>query len=407
MLGVLRRNPSFAALWLAQIVSGLGDELLALAFPFYVFSVTGSATATGGAFVAATLAGILISPIAGVIVDQMNRRTVMVVSSAFSGCAVLGMLLARRDTIWIAYIAIFLLECGARFFAPARAAATPSLVADRDLLAANGLASSTVSLTTLVGPAIGGLLFATAGIRIVVLLDAVSFFAAAALVASVTIRGPASDDAEPLRRLRRFRRDLAEGLRYTIGSELIRALVLIALIFGAAVGALNAIAVPFAQDILHVSAGVYGLLLSAEGAGGILAGLLMPVIAKRMLPRRLVAVCLAADALCIVTLLWLRSPWLVAISLAVAGFATVAAFASVQTLIHQHVPGRQLGRVGGSTAPVLAVGTIAAILASTAAADAFGVLPVLAVITGVMAAASLVAVAWARAETKPCLSTLE
>ena len=396
--GVLRRNPSFARLWLAQIVSGLGDELLALAFPFYVFAVTGSATATGAAFVAATIAGVVISPVAGVVVDQVDRRMVIVVSSLFSGCAVLGILLAGRDTIWLAYVALFLLECGARFFAPARSALTPSLVLDEDLLSANGLASSTSSLTALVGPAIGGLLFAAAGMRMVVVLDAMSFLAAAALAAGIrTSRRPEPrSDSSP--RLRRLRHDLADGLEYTATNPIVRALLLLAVIFGAAIGALNAIAIPFAQDILRVSAGVYGLMLTAEGVGGVLAGLFMPVVAKRMLPRRLIAVCLAVDALCIGTLLWLRSPWLIVIPLTAAGFATVTALASVQTLVHRSVPDSKLGRVGGVTGPVIATGSIVAILSATTAADAFGVLPVLGAITLVMAGAAAVAAVWAGAE---------
>lgn len=401
MLGVLRRNPSFAVVWLAQIVSGLGDELLALAFPFYVFAVTGSATATGAAFVAASLAGLVISPIAGVIVDEVNRRTVMVMSSAFSGCAVLGMLVADRDTIWLAYISLFLLECGARFFAPARSAATPSLVVDDDLLAANGLASSTSSLTMLAGPALGGALFAAAGIHLVVVLDAVSFFAAAALAATVRIGPSAEAKAEPRRRMRRLVHDMVDGLQYTMTTGVVRALLLIAAVFAAAIGALNAIAVPFAQDILGVSAAAYGLLLSAEGVGGVLAGVLIPVIARRMPPRRLIAVGLAVDAVCIASLVWLRSPWLIAVPLTVAGFSTVVALASVQTLVHRTVPDGKLGRVGGITAPVIGTGSIAAILAATAAADAFGVLAVLGAITAAMGLAATVATLWARAEPHP------
>lgn len=398
MVGVLRRNPSFAVVWLAQIVSGLGDELLALAFPFYVFSVTGSATATGAAFVAASLAGVVVSPIAGVIVDQVNRRTVMVVSSVFSGCAVLGMLLAGRDTIWLAYVALFLLECGARFFAPARSAATPSLVGDDDLLAANGLASSTSSLTALIGPALGGVLFATGGIRVVVVLDAVSFFAAAVLAATIGLDGPERLGAGPGRRLRRLRHDFVDGLKYTVTNPIVRALLTIAVVFAAAIGALNAVAVPFAQDILQISAAVYGLLLMAEGVGGVLAGVLLPAIAPRMLPRRLISLCLAVDVVCVASLVWLRSPWLIALPFTVAGFATVVALASVQTLVHRTIPDGKLGRVGGITAPVIATGSIAAILAATAAADAFGVLAVLAAIATVMAIAATLAAAWARAE---------
>lgn len=399
MVGVLRRNPSFAVVWLAQIVSGLGDELLALAFPFYVFSVTGSVTATGAAFVAASLAGAVVSPIAGVIVDQVNRRTVMVASSAFSGCAVLGMLLADGDRLWLAYVSVFLLECGARFFAPARTAATPSLVSDDDLLAANGLASSASSLTALVGPALGGVLFAAAGLLLVVVLDAVSFFAAAVLAASIRLEGSADPVGTQSRRpLRRLRHDFVDGLKYTMTNDVIRPLLLIAVIFAAAIGALNAIAVPFAQDVLQVSAAGYGLLLTAEGVGGVLAGVFMPTIAPRVAPRGLVALGLAVDALCIASLLWLRSPWLVALSLAAAGAATVIALASVQTLVHRTVPDGKLGRVGGITAPVIATGSITAILAATAAADAFGVLVVLSAIAAVMALAATLATAWARAE---------
>src|SRR5688572_19916106 len=148
MLTVLRRRRGFRYLWLAQVVSRLGDELLLLALPFSIFEMTGSAAAAGTAYAAGTAAGLVVSPFAGVVVDTFDRRRLLVGSSAF--CAVAAMAIffaAEHGSLPGIYAALFLLECGAAVFVPARSALTPSLVPRDELLPANALSQSAVGVT--------------------------------------------------------------------------------------------------------------------------------------------------------------------------------------------------------------------------------------------------------------------
>lgn len=392
MVAVLRRRRGVRLLVSAQLVSSLGDELLALALPFFVFDLTGSVTAAGAVFAASGAAGLLVSPLAGVVVDAFDRRRLLVASSAFSGAAAVGVALAAySESLLGIYVALFLLEGGARIFGPARSALTPSVAPGDDLLPANSLSSLAVSITGLAGPVIGGVLLAVTNIEVVVAVDAASFAAAALLVAFIRRSDQTEDSAEEADTARRPVRALIVGARYVAGDRLLRRLVLAGATFAAAIAALNALIVPYTRDLLGVGAAAFGLLLTAESAGYLLGAIGLGALGRRVPPMVIVTAGMAIDAACMAALAFTRDLWLAGILLFLPGAATVASLTAIQTVVHQHVPSRLRGRVSGVTSPIIAVASIIAIAAATTAAEAVGVTPVILGAGAALAAASLIA----------------
>lgn len=392
MLAVLRRRRGLRYLVSAQLVSGLGDELLALALPFFVFELTGSITAAGAVFAASTAAGLLVSPLAGVVVDSFDRRRLLVASSTFSAAAAVGIIIAaRHESLLGVYAALFLLEGGARLFLPARSALTPSLASGKDLLAANSLSSLAISITGLAGPALGGVLLATTSIEVVVAIDAASFAAAALLV--LFIRNSDHNEARVARddTARRPLQALAAGARYFAGDGLLRRLVLGGATFAAAIAALNALIVPYTRELLGGGAAAFGLLMTAESVGYLLGALCVGALGIRVRPMGIVAAGMAVDAVCIAALAFTRELWLAAVLLFLPGLATVAALTAIQTVVHEHVPTHLRGRVSGITSPILAIAGITAIAAATTIAESAGVTPVILGSAAALATASLIA----------------
>ncbi|HLZ09365.1 MAG TPA: MFS transporter, partial [Chloroflexota bacterium] len=164
VLSVLRRR-DFRLLFLGGLVSSLGDWFLFIALPFYVYTLTGSALATGGTFIAESLPSILFGSVAGVFVDRWDRRRTMIVADLLRAVLLLGLLVVRSpETVWVVFAVSFTQSTIGQFFGPAKNALIPHVVGEEDLLAANSLSSTGSQLTMLIGPALGGGVLALFGI---------------------------------------------------------------------------------------------------------------------------------------------------------------------------------------------------------------------------------------------------
>src|ERR1044071_6948211 len=142
-LRLLRSNRNYRLLWLAQVVSELGDWFYSLAVYNLLLDLTGNkAQAVGLAVVLQVLPHTLVAPATGVINDRLSRKRVMILSDIGRFLIVLGMFVVRTpEMVWLVYPLLCLETIGAAFFEPAHSAAIPNIVPERDVLAANALAS--------------------------------------------------------------------------------------------------------------------------------------------------------------------------------------------------------------------------------------------------------------------------
>ena len=104
-LTLLRTNRNFRLIFFGQTVSQLGDWFNSVAVYALLLDLTGSATAVAWMLIVQFLPMALVGPLAGVVVDRVNRRRVMIASDILRGFVILGLLLVRQpDQIWIAYV---------------------------------------------------------------------------------------------------------------------------------------------------------------------------------------------------------------------------------------------------------------------------------------------------------------
>jgi MFS family permease len=203
-------------LWLAQIVSEIGDWFYTLAIYSLLLQLTGRASSVALALIVQVLPQTFIGPVAGVINDRVRRRRVMITADVIRMVIVLAMLLVRsRSTVWTVYPLLLLETLMAAFFEPARAAVIPSIAPREDVLLANTLSSATWSVNLLIGASFGGMVAALLGRDAVFLLNALSFLVSAALIGRMRFEEPHAQAAVPLRA-----RDaldfspIVEGVRY-------------------------------------------------------------------------------------------------------------------------------------------------------------------------------------------------
>src|SRR4026209_2198251 len=187
-IDLLRRNRSFRQLWLGQVVSQMGDWFDTIALYTLILQLTGSGRDVGLLLVARFIPSFFFGPISGVIADRVSRQRIMIISDILRAVVVLGFLFVRRaDQLWIIYV-LTVLQLGlSTFFEPAKTAVIPSIVSDRELLAANAISSVTWSAMLTLGAAIGGVVTSSFGTDAAFILDAWSYILSAALIASIRV----------------------------------------------------------------------------------------------------------------------------------------------------------------------------------------------------------------------------
>ena len=199
-LRLLRENRNFRRLWLAQIVSELGDWFYTLAIYSLLLELTGKASSVAFALVLQVLPQTFISPTTGVVNDRVRRKLVMITADLTRFGIVLCMLLARSPgTVWIIYPLLFLETIMVGFFEPARTSVVPNICKEEDVVLANTLSSTTWSLNLALGASLGGVVAALFGRDTVFILNALSFLVSARLIGGMRFAEPHTDHVAPLR----------------------------------------------------------------------------------------------------------------------------------------------------------------------------------------------------------------
>jgi hypothetical protein len=229
-LDLLRTNRNYRLLWLAQVVSELGDWFYSLAVYSLLLELTHNrAQAVGLAVVLQVLPHTVAAPTAGVLNDRISRKAIMIGADIARFFIVLGMLGVRTPgMVWLAYPLLLLETIGAAFFEPAHSAVIPNIVPESQVLAANTLSSITWSFCLAAGASIGGVAAVLLGRDAVFLLNACSFLGSAWLIHRMSFQEPHTAGLAPLRG-----RDLVdftpivEGARYIRGDARLFATVFV------------------------------------------------------------------------------------------------------------------------------------------------------------------------------------
>jgi MFS family permease len=381
VLAVLRRR-DFGLLWLAGLVSVAGDWVLMAVLPYVVYDRTGSVLATAGMVAAELAPSILLSSFAGVFVDRWDRRRVLVVANVLQALVVTALLLVSDGTLWVVYVVATAQSAVASFSQPAESALLPTLVPTDQLVAANSLNVLNNRLGRLAGVPLGAVLLAVAGLPVVVVVDALSFLVAAALVAAMT--RPSADVeevgdtvADAGSAAARFWAEWLAGLRVVREDRTIAVLFIVfgLMTFGGTM--LDPLFVPWVRDVLGDGIGAVAVLMTASSLAGIAGSLVVGSIGHRSSPRTLIGwSSVVAGALLLVRfnvpVLW------VAIALSVLGGVTaVASSVGVESLAQERTPAHLRGRVFGSLQATIWLMSLLGAVVGGIAGELVGLLPAL------------------------------
>jgi MFS family permease len=349
---VALRYRNFRLIWFGLFVSFTGSMMQNAALLWHVsllVSPERKGLALGLVGLAKVVPIVVFSLISGVVADAWNRRTLMLFTqiSATVVAAVLAVLTFRGlSVVWPIYVLAALSAAVGAFDLPARQALYPMLVPREHL--ANAITLNTIMFQTasVVGPSLGGLLIAAAGVGWVYAANAISFFfviISLVMMRDVPARQPSEDGS---------RDDVSlhaalEGLRFVFRSPLIRSTMLLDF-FATFFSSATALLPIFAQDILQVGAAGYGWLYAAPAAGALVASATMVPLSSRIERRGPTLLCAVAGyGVATVTFGLSRSFWLTFACLAFVG-ATDIVSTIIRNVVRQlETPDRLRGRMTG------------------------------------------------------------
>ncbi len=335
------QSRDFTLLWLGNMVSLAGTEMSRTAVSWQIYQLTGDPLALGAIGLARLIPLVLLAMGAGVLADAFDRRKLMI--GAQLAMLLSSVILAVTSqlglaSIWVIYGVTALAAAANTIGLPARQALVPSLVPREHLAGALSLNITAWQLATVVGPSLGGVIIAAAGVGAVYWIDACSFLVILGTLLLIRSRPIAGE-----------RRDVSlraaiEGLQFVRRNKLIWSTMLLdflATFFSAATTLLPI----FAQDILKVGPQGLGLLFAAPSAGAVAASLVTSVTGAGKRQGRLLLWAVVVFGASTIVFGLSTSFWLSLLMLALVGASDTVSMVVRGTIRNLETPDELRGRM--------------------------------------------------------------
>ena len=282
---LLRSNRNYRFTWIGQVVSEVGDHYNNIAVFSLVLANTGSGLVVAGILLARGAAVMLGGPIAGVLLDRMDRKRLMIASDLVrAGIALLFILGIPKGHTVLLYMLSGCLMFASPFFTSGRAAILPSIANKDELHTANSLTQLTQWSTLVIGAFLGGTSVAGFGYKLAFAFNAFSFLFSALCISQ--LHGPRGfrSDRNALTESRVVRpwHEYTEGLRYMRASPLILGIALLAVGWASGGGAAQILFSLFGEMVFHRGPAGIGYLWASAGVGLLVGGGFAHWLGKRI-----------------------------------------------------------------------------------------------------------------------------
>jgi MFS family permease len=343
MLRALRYR-NYRLFFVGQGISLIGTWMEAIAMGWLVYRLTNSAFMLGAVGFMSQMPSFLLTPFAGVYVDRLDRRSIMIGAQTLSmmqAFALAALVLTGKIEVWHIIALSLLLGLINAFDAPARQAFVLEMIDTREDLG-NAIALNSIMFNgaRLIGPSIAGVVIAAAGEGVCFLANGVSFIAVIAALLAMRMR-----PSVPVERHANILHGLKEGIVYALGSLPIR-LILLLLGLVSVVGMPYGVLMPvFATDILKGGPQIFGFLMSASGVGALTGAAYLAARKTVVGLGRQIAIASGILGLGLVAFSLSRSLALSMVFLFFVGFGMIVHAASSNTVLQMVVDDDKRGRV--------------------------------------------------------------
>lgn len=352
---------NFILLILGQVTSLFGNYILKLALSMYVLEITGSATIFAGILSIATIPTILLSPFGGILSDRANRRNIMVALDALSGTSVLcaAIFLSERNDLTVISILLVVLSILGAFETPNVQACIPTMLTGDNIMKGNAVVNQVASLSYLIAPMFGSILYSLFGLKPVMYASIICFFVTALFECFIKLSYERLANNQNIFSM--IKNDFATSMRFVFKeqSDILKMLLLAAASRFFVMG-ITIIGLPYiVRTVLGLNARYYGAAESALAVatilGSIAAGLLTGKLKTHKLSQVLAALGIFIIPAGIAFLFPLNRISVYVINvLSLCGMQIVISIFSIfaVSLIQQRTPNHLMGKVMAYTSTI-------------------------------------------------------
>ncbi|MSV27289.1 MAG: MFS transporter [Bryobacterales bacterium] len=349
---LLRANRNYRFTWTGQVVSEIGDHFNNIAVFSLALANTKSGLVVSGVMLSRAIPAVLAGPLAGVLLDRLDRKRVMIWSDVVRAFVALGFILTvgRNDT-WLLYLLSGLLMGASPFFTSGRAAILPAITSKEELHTANSLTQTTQWTTLTIGTFLAGATVTQFGYQWAFFLNALSFAFSAWSISKLRVEGGsfrAKSDALTENEVVRPWHEYKEGLRYMRSAPLVLAIALVGMGWATGGGAAQILFSVFGELVFQKGPSGIGTIWGCAGIGLLIGGALAHWLGQRIGfegYKRSIIFCYIVHGGAYILFSQAREFWvaLIFIGLSRAAVAVSAVMNFSQLL--RHVPDKFRGRV--------------------------------------------------------------
>jgi predicted MFS family arabinose efflux permease len=344
-------------------INNVGDWMLGVALPVFVYVETRSGLSTAAVFLVELLVGVGLGPLGGSLADRWNLRTTLVLTNALQAVTLLPLLMVTSERLWPAFVVVGAQALIRQVNDPASFSVVPRLVDDDQLVRVNAALSSGGSLARLIGAPLGGIAVATGGLGAVVIADAITFTiggVTAWLIRSEAVQRSAAGDGDHGDPADEADTSVRAGLRIVRSSGALMAMLGVQGVANLAFGAFNVVFVAFVADYLDGGGTEVGLIRGSAAFGGILSGIIIARSAQRWDPPLVMVA--GYSLFFVVGLAFVNAPsftttlWIYIVLFGLTGFPNVTSQVGTTATLQLLAPRDAIGRMSGLSGAVAALG---------------------------------------------------
>lgn len=344
----------FTLVVIGQIISLFGNAILRFALPLYLLRETGSSALFGMVTACSFAPMVVLSMIGGVLADRVNKRNIMVGLDFCTAVLILifYLSLGKLPTVPL-FIAVLMLLYGiSGTYQPSVQASIPLLVSSEKLMAGNAVINQVNTLSGLLGPVIGGIMFGMWGIYPILVLSIVCFIFSA--VMEIFIHIPHEKRIRESGILTVVGKDLKESYQFVKTEKpIFFSVVFLISIFNLILSSVMIVGTPILiTQVLRMSDTMYGFTQGALALGGLCGGILTAAIAEKLKLKNsyiLLLVCAASVALMGTSLMFhipaILSYWVITLMSFTAMGASTLFVVQIYTMVQEQTPPQLVGKI--------------------------------------------------------------
>jgi MFS family permease len=403
-LHVLKTNRNYGYTWMGQVVSEIGDHFNNIAVFSLVLSTAPSGLAVSFVMLSRAVPAVLAGPIAGVLLDRLDRKRVMIASDLIRAVVALAFILTvggdPKESRWLLYVLSGVLMFASPFFTSGRSAILPTITTREELHTANSITQTTGWATLTVGTFAAGTAVSQVGFKPAFVLNALSFmFSAFSISRLRVVKGSFRPEKKSLTENDVVRpwHEYVEGLRYMRSSPLIFGIALLGIGWASGGGAAQILFSLFGELVFHRGAAGIGYIWGCAGIGLVCGGALGHYLGRTLsftAYKRSVIVCFALHGATYIIFSQMRSfGWaLFFIAMSRASVAVTSVMNFSQLL--RHVSDEYRGRVF-STVESMVWSTMMLSMMATGIASQYYSIRTIGVWAGALSSTTAIFWAWA------------